>query len=388
MPPIRILALILVPALAGCANTASVEVDAPPDGPDQPFLVEGKADGLCVTAGTPAATGLLELVNDATVDVAELDDPVSAGGAGLHRFAAENIVAARPFADLSELDAVPWVGPAACRALAHYACNVARRCEASLSMVTWNVEHFPLTVAAEDALVSVVTELVPDLVGLQEVEDPAAFDRVVARLPGYEGVLGQPGTYNGVAVLVRSGSLDLEAVEDLFVDDWYAFPRPVLSVTVRPHDALDAAALSFAVVHLKAMGDRASQQRRRTGVTRLRAWIDGRRALGDGVTAVVGDFNDELDDPPDDNVFGPLLEPAARAAFLTHEAERAGAVTLVPYGRMIDHVLVTGELLEVLSHDGTDVLALDQTWSSGDFVTTVSDHRPVRSAFRYAVAYP
>ncbi|HET6584066.1 MAG TPA: hypothetical protein VFG69_11470, partial [Nannocystaceae bacterium] len=65
---------------------------------------------------------MLALVNDADVDVDELDVSTSQGGAGLNRTAAQNIVAARPLADLAELDAVPYVGITACQALAAYAC--------------------------------------------------------------------------------------------------------------------------------------------------------------------------------------------------------------------------------------------------------------------------
>jgi hypothetical protein len=97
--------------LAACA------LERVEDGADDAFLVGGKADGAGLDAEEAAA--VLALVNRATV--AELD-----GDAGLDARAARNIVAhrdgpdARPgtadddrFDDLAELDAVPYVGPAA-----------------------------------------------------------------------------------------------------------------------------------------------------------------------------------------------------------------------------------------------------------------------------------
>lgn len=378
---------MLCASLAACAASGDeAPGDAALDPEDQPFVGQGKADGRCVDGGGPAALGVLALVNDPDVGVELLDDPTSAGGVGLHRRAAENIVALRPFADLQALDDVPWVGQASCRALASFACNVDRRCLAPLSTMTWNVEHFPLTDETEDAVVSILDELQPDVVGLQEVEDPAAFERVLARLPEYTGILGAPGPFTRVAVLVRTAAVDVLEPEHLFVDDWYAFPRPVLAVKLRPHGALDAATPTFAIVHLKAMGDSGSVSRRRNAVGKLRAWIDEQRDAGAGQILIVGDWNDELGDPPASNVFADLVEPAAHAAFLTRDAEEAGGVTLVPYGRMLDHVLATDELVETLQHRFTDVLELDDGWT-GDFVETVSDHRPVVSVFDIPVRY-
>ncbi|HUS66537.1 MAG TPA: phospholipase D-like domain-containing protein [Kofleriaceae bacterium] len=101
--------------------------DDPLDAEDSPFP-DGKGDGG-IDEGSPEALAVLALVNDRSVDVAELDHD-----AGLNGTAAKNIIAHRdgadgdadttdddPFDSLAELDAVKFVGPTALEALLDHA---------------------------------------------------------------------------------------------------------------------------------------------------------------------------------------------------------------------------------------------------------------------------
>ncbi|MBV1857529.1 MAG: endonuclease/exonuclease/phosphatase family protein [Nannocystaceae bacterium] len=376
------LALTICVGLGGC--------DTPPDAaPEEPtdadaetgsFLV-GKADGGCVDPDSAVAQGILSLVNDPGITLAELDDPVASGGAGLYRTAAEGLVGGRPFATLSEIDAVPYVGPHACRALARHACNVEQRCTQPLSLMTWNLRHFPLTAQTEDAVVATLTEFAPDFVGIQEVQDPAALARVADRLPDFEAYTAQQGPYSGVAALVRTSVLDVHDAQDLFDDDWFAFPRPMLALAVDVVGSASQTRMQLGVVHLKAQSDAQSQERRRAASRQLRAWFDSHPE--DAHAVVLGDFNDNVTDSPADNVFAALLDDDAGVTFLTEPAESSGAATYIPWSRMLDHVVVTDGLRA--HHVDTDVLALDQ---DADYERQVSDHRPVLSVFAFPIAYP
>jgi hypothetical protein len=86
--------------VVGCA-ASDLDID---DGVDDSFGGGGKADAFA--EGSAEARGALLLVNDATVTLHELDVEI-----GLSSRAAKGIVAARPFASLPALDAVPYVGP-------------------------------------------------------------------------------------------------------------------------------------------------------------------------------------------------------------------------------------------------------------------------------------
>ncbi len=123
MTTLRPFPVLLCALFASC----SVESDETADPEDGSFSGP-KADGFCAEEGSPEAEGILALVNDAKTTAAELDRATKDGGAGLDRRAAENIVKARPFATLAELDEVPFVGVNTCGALLHHACDVQGRC--------------------------------------------------------------------------------------------------------------------------------------------------------------------------------------------------------------------------------------------------------------------
>lgn len=382
MRPLPSFALTLCVSLCACDTPSELERDAPvvPDAESDTFL-SGKADGGCVDPDSPAAEGILSLVNDPDVSLAALDDPSASGGAGLHRTAAEGLVHGRPFASLAEVDAVPYVGPHACRALARYACNVQERCAQPLSLMTWNLRHFPLTPETEAAVVETLTEFAPDFVGIQEVQDDAALLRIADRLPEFDAYIAEPGPFSGVAALVRTSALQVQDVQDLFADDWFAFPRPMLALEVAVAGPSSPVHMQLGVVHLKAQGDVRSMDRRRAASRELRAWFDAQDEGGHAV--VLGDFNDEVTDTPSDNVFAALLDDDAGVSFLTEAAEAGGAATYIPWSRMLDHVVVTDGLQA--HHVDTDVLALDQ---DVDYERDVSDHRPVLSVFEFPVSYP
>ena len=79
-------------------------------------LLAWAEDGGWIPMESDRDTAMLALVNDVATTFELLDDTV-----GLDRRAAENIIAARPFATIAQLDAVAYVGPSALDKLAEYA---------------------------------------------------------------------------------------------------------------------------------------------------------------------------------------------------------------------------------------------------------------------------
>lgn len=356
---------------------------------EHPRDVEPEADDRgsgCLGLGDSAARGVLAVVNDPATTFAELDDPVADGGAGLTSNAVSSILQARPFDDMAALDDAAWVGDATCRALARWACNERDACNQALRVATWNVEHFPKSAATEDGVISVVDQLGFDFVGIQEIESRTPFDRVVAALDEHTGVLGR-ATDTRVGAILDDGALELVDVEHVFTSDGWSFPRPVLVVTATSPGHPELGELIFAVVHLKAMTDADSEKRRKSAITKLRTWIDARRAQGDTNIVVLGDWNDEIDDVGAHDVFAPLLDdPAAGMVALTQSLADEGEHSYVPVPRLIDHVLVSEELLGLVDVADVEALHLEQTWP-GDYIGDVSDHRPVVVTFAVPVRF-
>ena len=254
---------------------------------------------------------------------------------------------------------------------------------ASLSMMSWNIENYPLSANTADSVAAIVAQQAPDLIAVQEIADPSAFAALAAKLPaGYEIVLNDdPGGFLRVGLVTQSKRVTVSEVETLFESDGYAFPRPPLKARVVAH-GVGSGSFDFVVVvvHLKAQLNQASQDRRKDACVKLDAWLSAELAKGgEQDYIVIGDFNDELDDPPKWNVFGPLLSKTADYTFLTHDEVKAGKHTYLPFQSFLDHILVTSDALVEYGAGTTSVVELEKTVA--DYENSVSDHRPVLSVF-------
>ena len=245
------------------------------------------------------------------------------------------------------------------------------------SIVTWNLEGLPHSAGATARVAEILQGLAPDVAALEEVADPAAFDELVADMPGYAGILNDdPGAYTRLGLLYQKERVAVSEVETLFPGDWYAFPRPPLKArfTIDGPEPIDFVAV---VVHLKAQLDADSQARRLAGCQALDAWVRGRLDVGSERDYVLlGDFNDQLTDATADNVFSPFLTAPDRYSFLTLPLAEAGEHSYIPFQSLIDHVLVTSDMLVEVGSGLTEVLPLEQTVSD---YASITDHRPVRS---------
>ena len=193
-----LLTLLVLPA---CTEPA-----APTDPTDDGEFDVAKADGSgCLpSVESDDARGLLAYANDPTVTTDELRD------LGIYTKAAGNLVAARPFDSLTALDAVPNIGPFACRVLRAQACDVRGLCEAALPLWTWNLKTFPLSGATIDRVAETLDDA--EIVGFQEVDSLVSFDELMTKLPGWAGLAGEYGFGTHVAIV------------------WYGPPTPVREI--------------------------------------------------------------------------------------------------------------------------------------------------------------
>jgi endonuclease/exonuclease/phosphatase family metal-dependent hydrolase len=367
-------ALALLAALrlaSGCISAADEAAD--PEGESFSGL---KADGFCVEAGSDEGDGVLSLVNDGRVSFELLDDPVADGSAGLYRGAAEGIVAGRPFGSLEDLDRVPHVGVATCRALRELACGARRLCGPALVVETWNVEQFPLSEDTPEEVAARLAGTRPDVVGLQEVRDAASFAELVGRLGDYEGhprprrrlhTGGPPQPDRPSARRQRHGSLQ----------------RPARRLPARsaPRRDLDRRRGRRCLARSGRRAPQGAGGRRQppAATRRLRGPRGPPRPAGCHRALVVGDWNDRLLDEEDGNVFGAFLEAPERFTFLTMPLAEAGAFSYLPFRSLIDHILATEGALGRLRPRRTEAVPLEQQIPG--YLARVSDHRPVAARF-------
>jgi endonuclease/exonuclease/phosphatase family metal-dependent hydrolase len=378
--PALLLALLVVAGLAAC-RPPGADDDPPGGGPDAGAPADASppdaapvGSGGCLPTADPAeARGVLELANDATVDAAAL------AALGLDPAEAAAIIAARPLADLAGLDAVTT--DASCDALAAEACRQRGRCEPTLTMWTWNLEHFPRATGTVADAAAILASRGVELVGFEEIDSPTAFDQLLAALPGWAGLVGVEGFSTRVALAYRTERLHPVAVEHLFADDPDRFPRPVLVVTFELDGAVGTTQFTVAVVHLKAMTDAASFDRRRRAVAALQTWMYQRRLAGTGDIIIVGDWNDDVDDPRGANIFDPFFTFEEHYALWTTPAAAAGQISYLPFGgRLIDHLVAARTIELHLPPDAVAPVRLDD--EVADYRDRVSDHLPVAAVLR------
>lgn len=252
---------------------------------------------------------------------------------------------------------------------------------AGISVMTWNLEDFPKTGSTIELVGEVLGELRPDVVALQEIdEDLAGWQTLDGTLDDYTGVIATSGDgFARVAFLYRHDRINVVDAETLFTTDDYGFPRPMLSAHIESisHPSND---FQIGVVHLKAQLDAESRARRRAACERLEEWVHQVQSTGqDDEVVIVGDFNDRLTQPPQYNVFGPLLD-ATDGGFLTLGPEQAGDYTFIPFTSFIDHVHVRGDAL--FGTSSAQVVELDETIDN--YVSSISDHRPVVARLSWA----
>lgn len=353
--------------ITACAATPEGPADLADDG----VFDVGKADGTgCLPSlDSDDARGLLAYANDPEVSVTDLR------GLGIYANSAANLVASRPFATVADVDAVPNVGPVTCRALRAQACDVRGLCEAALPLWTWNIKTFPLSGTSIDRIAETVSAGA-EIVGFQEVDSLPAFDELLTKLPGWTGLAGQYGFGTHVALAFRTDRLELVASEDLWPNDPDHFPRPVLAVTFELTGRVGSTRFTIVDVHLKAQVDADSQRRRREAIAILEPWLAARRAAGDRVI-VLGDWNDDINDAPSANVFLPILDKPDAYVTPTLDIAEHGGYSYIPFKHLIDHVVFTREAATTLQLADIAPLPLETTISN--YLTTVSDHRPVRA---------
>jgi endonuclease/exonuclease/phosphatase family metal-dependent hydrolase len=247
--------------------------------------------------------------------------------------------------------------------------------------MTWNIENFPKSDRTAGRVAEILAAHPADVVAVQEIGDLHAFQAMDASLLDHQTVAGEArGNDTRVGLIYRTSTVEITDVETIFLADSYAFPRPPLKVRA----TVGGVDLVVVVVHLKAQLNEESVMRRKDAVIKLDTWIQNARATGpDADIVVLGDWNDELTDTGDENVYGPMLDFPDRYQFLTMplaEREAQDGGSYITYESFIDHILITTDATPEYGEGETVMLKLDT--ADPTYVDEVSDHRPVLARFR------
>ncbi|MBD3223348.1 MAG: hypothetical protein GF313_01355 [Caldithrix sp.] len=256
-------------------------------------------------------------------------------------------------------------------------------------IATWNIQWFPKQDdATVHALQSLIKDLDIDLIAVQEISDSEAFYKLLEGLPEWHGILSPHtyanGDYQKVGLIYKTSNISINANDThlLFAEDDYYFPRPPLLVYVTViGESGSGFDFNLIIVHLKAFSDRESQNRRLHACITMEEFITTEIASGaDPDFLVVGDWNDELNDPVEDNIFQVFLDKPRAYHFVTDTLTQRSSYIHPHYDGLIDHILITENTLEEYGQGMTNILYLDRQYEP--YESLISDHRPVVSVFK------
>ncbi len=260
--------------------------------------------------------------------------------------------------------------------------------DSTLEVMTWNLETFPVNGAVTvDLVAKAVAGVDADIVALQEVISESNFQRVIAQLEGWGGYRATGAPYDqNLAFLYRTdGLLAVTGFHEIFTHDSRPFPRPPLVMEC----TWNGQRILVINNHLKCCGDNVIDEadvwdettRRRDACVLLDEYVEANEP-GTPVV-IVGDWNDELDDPAAGNVFANFLADTVhwRFADLPIAQGEGGRVSYPSWGSHLDHILITDELFAAAEKTEAliEVVPLNTYLSGGmsAYYRDLSDHLPV-----------
>jgi endonuclease/exonuclease/phosphatase family metal-dependent hydrolase len=256
--------------------------------------------------------------------------------------------------------------------------------DTTIEIATWNLQNFPKKGEQTiGSLLGLIPQLDLDIYAIQEVEDTASFRLMLSALTGFDGVYSADvyggNSYQKTAIIHKTATVSLSNVHQLF---WSSdsVVRPPMEMDVDAACRGRTFGFRLIVLHLKAGTDYSDFAQRRATCRLLKEHIDSELAAGrDSDFVVAGDWNDKLDDPPEENVFQAFLDDSTDYRFLT--LPLAGNSYHGSYigGDLIDHLLATRGALGEYGNGSTTTLRLDDQMP--EYEQRISDHRPVVSKF-------
>jgi endonuclease/exonuclease/phosphatase family metal-dependent hydrolase len=254
-------------------------------------------------------------------------------------------------------------------------------------MATWNIDNFSDDAATARRIATLILQMDLDLVAVQEVADVNGFNKILAGLADYDGVLSDHqysnGQYQKAGFIFKKELIELIEVFSLFEDEGYIFPRPPLQANFRVTRP-NGRRWIFAVidVHLKASDSAQDKYRRRQACAYLKNHVDQLLISGKETEVfVLGDFNDLLTDKGYENVFRVFMDDPDNYQFTTLELAQNYEYSHPWTRRIIDHILISRGLFNEYQGGFSQVVKLDWMIEDYTYLEEVSDHRPVVALF-------
>jgi endonuclease/exonuclease/phosphatase family metal-dependent hydrolase len=250
--------------------------------------------------------------------------------------------------------------------------------ENALELVSWNLEQFPKeddkTVASA---IKAIRFMQADVVALQEMRSDAALQQMADSLSGFT-LAYENNSGLDVAYIFRNSSVELlQPVYSIMPEEQRAFVREPLVLEIR-HIA-SGEELTLVNLHLKCCGGSENEERRRNASELLQAYINTH--WPERQVVVLGDFNDNIAEPAETNVFQNFIDDEENSRFLTMPIAQGSSEnwSYPDWPSHLDQVLISNELFD----DVKSIQVLKPDSCSDQYEPILSDHRPVHTVFSW-----
>ncbi|MDZ4182683.1 MAG: endonuclease/exonuclease/phosphatase family protein, partial [Candidatus Cloacimonadaceae bacterium] len=222
----------------------------------------------------------------------------------------------------------------------------------SFEVLTWNLRTFPLN---NPGTLEIIAQMIPlmkvDVIAFQEIMDYAAFIELASMIPHYNAFVYTATTSYRLAYLYDTRTVTVREQYTIYNGDTNPFPRApyVMEITWK---GIDMVLINN---HLKAMGDNVIDEndlwdeevRRRLACEKLDIYIRGN--FDSDRVILLGDLNDQIQEPEEYNVFMSFLSRPDEYLFTTMHIAQNPTTATVSYPMSfshIDHLLITNELFD------------------------------------------
>lgn len=260
-----------------------------------------------------------------------------------------------------------------------------------LEVVSWNLEHFPSSGSTVNSVAEIILDQAADIYAFQEIDDTLTFiNQLMPLLPNYDYQIGSNGYLAFLAVIYRNEVLSLNEVEELwansnYYDDhddnyynnarYYFASRPPLRLGLTWQCGNRELDFDLIDIHFKCCDE--GFERRQIASLLMRDYLVQRQAAGDTNIIVLGDYNDDLDDPDNDNSLLNLLnEDSMYFVNLDLTADPTDYYDSYPsWPSFLDHILITSGLFQFIDEGEATTFRHDDNIMG--YLADISDHRPV-----------
>lgn len=256
--------------------------------------------------------------------------------------------------------------------------------DSTLEVMSWNLEGFPKNgTTTIQYLADIITSLEVDIVAIQELEESASFQELINLLPNHSGIIGSDN-YQKLAYIYNHDVVNNVDSYEIYASEWSPFPRTphVLEFWFQDEHYIlinnHLKCCGDGIMNLNDTGD--EETRRLIACNLLKSYVDNNFSQENVI--IVGDWNDELDDELQNNVFQSFFDDSDHYLFTDYTIAIGPSAnwSYPSWPSHLDHILITQPLFDDFEQNASsiEVLKIDECFSAWwQFDDYLSDHRPV-----------